>query len=172
MSLSFTIACLDDIPAIIELVNASYRPKNPNSSWTNESKIVSGSRINHQQAAALIQNPNNALLLGFHNAELITCVLVEKTLDSAKIGLLTVAIQHQQQGIGKQTLLVAENYIAKNLNLNKINMNVLLMRKELIDFYCRHGYKKTGIVKPYPENLGVGKPLIENLEFEILEKHL
>jgi ribosomal protein S18 acetylase RimI-like enzyme len=172
MKLSFTTACLEDIPAIIELVNSSYRPHNANCSWTNESKIISGNRINQQQASALIQNTDNTLMLGFDNSELIASVLIEKTHDSAKIGLLTVAIQHQQQGIGKQMLRAAEDYIAKNLNLHKINMNVLLIRKELIDFYCRHGYRKTGIVKPYPENLGVGTPLIKHLMFEILEKSL
>jgi ribosomal protein S18 acetylase RimI-like enzyme len=172
MMLTFNTACLDAIPAIVALVNESYRPQKPDASWTNESKIVSGNRINMAQAQDLIQNPENTLLLGFNSAELVSCVLVEKTINSAKIGLLTVAIKDQQQGFGKQTLMVAEDYIAKNLGLNKIKMHVLLVRGELIDFYCRLGYQKTGIVKAYPENLGVGKPLIEDLKFEILEKHL
>lgn len=172
MTISFRIANVKDVDSIIALVNASYRPTNPHASWTNESKIVRGNRLNQQQAIDLLQNSNNSLLLGFKHKQLVCCVLIEKTTDSAKIGLLTVAITHQQQGIGKQTLSAAEDYIAKNLGLNKINMNVLLVRTELIDFYCRHGYKKTGIVKPYPANLGVGEQLIQNLAFEILEKYL
>lgn len=172
MTITFRIAGVNDTDSIIELVNESYRPKNPNASWTNESKIVRGNRLNLQQTKDLIQNLNNTLLLGFNHTQLVCCVLIEKSVNSAKIGLLTVAIEHQQQGIGKHTLLAAEGYIAKNLGLNKINMNVLLVRTELIDFYCRHGYQKTGMVKPYPANLGVGEPLVQNLKFEILEKYL
>lgn len=172
MTINFRTACIDDIPSIVVLVNESYRPQDANSSWTNESHIVSGHRINAQQTKDIINNPENTLLLGFQSAALLCCVLIEKNTGYAKIGLLTVAIGHQQLGIGKQTLLAAESYIANNLALNKIHMNVLLMRKELIDFYCRHGYKKTGIVQPYPANLGVGKPLILDLTFEILEKNL
>ncbi len=161
-----------DIPAIIALVNASYRPQDPTCSWTNESHIVRGDRINFAQATTLIENPNQTLLLGYEARQLVACVFIETIQQVAKIGLLTVAIDHQQQGLGKQMLEIAERFIRESLHLNNIKMHVLLCRQELIDFYCRRGYRKTGEIYPYPAHHGAGTPLISNLQFEVLVKSL
>lgn len=166
------IATERDLPAIINLVNQAYRPQNPDASWTNESNIVSGERLNMAQAQLLIDNNHCTLLAGFIQQQLTSCVLVEKQENTAKIGLLTVAIQMQQRGLGKQMLAAAESYAANTLHSDSISMNVLLIRSELINFYCRQGYARTGLIYPYPQNLGVGTPKIENLEFEVLTKSL
>ena len=44
-------------------------------------------------------------------------------------------------------------------NLRQMVMWVLDARSELIDFYSRRGYVKTGIVEEYPFDLHVGTPL-------------
>ncbi len=166
------IASSTDLAAIITLVNTSYRPENPALSWANESNIVRGNRINPAQAKALIENPNQTLLLGFEKHKLVACVLIEKIEQTAKIGLLTVAIEKQQQGLGKYMLQIAEQFIMESLGLHSIKMHVLLCRKELIEFYCRRGYLRTGEIHPYPAHLGVGNPLISDLQFEVLTKTL
>ena len=46
-------------------------------------------------------------------------------------------------------------------DLKQLVMWVLDARSELIEFYMRHGYVKTGVVADYPKNQNVGTPLIE-----------
>lgn len=166
------IATARDLPDIINLVNQTYRPQDPDASWTNEARIVSGERLNMNQARQLIQDHRFTLLAGFIQQQLTACVLIEKQENTAKIGLLTVAIQMQQRGLGKQMLAAAESYAANTLHSDSISMNVLLIRSELINFYCRQGYSRTGLIYPYPQNLDVGTPKIANLEFEVLTKSL
>jgi hypothetical protein len=50
-------------------------------------------------------------------------------------------------------------------------MNVISLRYELIDWYERHGYRKNGETKPFPENgrFGIAR---QPLEFVVLEKQL
>ena len=52
-------------------------------------------------------------------------------------------------------------------------MTVIDIRDELITFYERRGYRRTGIKKPFPygdERYGI--PKRDDLRFEILEKAL
>lgn len=54
-----------------------------------------------------------------------------------------------------------------------MRMTVIDIRDELIAFYERRGYRRTGIFKPFPygdERFGV--PLRQDLRFEVLEKPL
>lgn len=54
-----------------------------------------------------------------------------------------------------------------------MRMTVIDIRDELIAFYGRRGYARTGIKKPFPygdERYGI--PKREDLRFEILEKPL
>jgi hypothetical protein len=54
-----------------------------------------------------------------------------------------------------------------------MRMTVIDIRDELIAFYERRGYRRTGIKKPFPygdERFGV--PKRDDLRFEVLEKIL
>jgi ribosomal protein S18 acetylase RimI-like enzyme len=76
----------------------------------------------------------------------------------------------QGQGIGKQLLHAADRH-AQELGCRSIYMQVISVRRELIDWYIRHGYADTGERKPFLEDGLTGKHMQE-LEFAILEKNL
>jgi len=83
--------------------------------------------------------------------------------------MLTVAPHLQNSGIGKQLLYAAEAY-AQELQCTAVVMSVIYVRHELINWYERHGYKKTGATKPFlhtDPRFGIPK---QPLEFLILEK--
>jgi ribosomal protein S18 acetylase RimI-like enzyme len=85
--------------------------------------------------------------------------------------MLTVAPHLQNSGIGKQLLAAAESY-ARTHQCSFIVMSVISVRSELIQWYERHGYRKTGETKPFPmhdQRFGIPK---QHLEFLILEKKL
>ena len=54
-----------------------------------------------------------------------------------------------------------------------MQMTVIDVREELIAFYERRGYVRTGITKPFPYgDERVGTPRRDDLQFEVLTKTL
>ena len=68
----------------------------------------------------------------------------------------------------------AENYSKDVLHVQKIEMSVIWSRKELIDWYLRRGFVRTGRTFPFPyEQLADDASAVtEDLHFEVLEKML
>ena len=68
-------------------------------------------------------------------------------------------------------ILKAAEVYTLNKNLAYIFMKVISVRKELIDWYKRHGYTETGEIIDFMEDNITGKHL-EQLQFIVLEKRL
>jgi N-acetylglutamate synthase-like GNAT family acetyltransferase len=164
------LACQSDAESIAKLVNNAYRPSLVTTGWTNESELVSGSRINVYQVKEAILKPNSNILIEVRNSKIIACVHVEKIGNSCNIGMLTVDPTLQGVGTGKQMLAHAERYAIQEFGSEKFIMTVLSLRIELISFYMRCGYRRTGMVSDYPIVAKVGIPKLPDLKVEILEK--
>jgi len=70
-------------------------------------------------------------------------------------------------------LAEAERIARDEWKLPAMRMTVIDLRDELIAFYERRGYRRTGITKPFPygdERYGI--PKRDDLRFEVLEKSL
>jgi ribosomal protein S18 acetylase RimI-like enzyme len=166
---TFRTATPSDIEEIVKLVNAAYRTS-ATTAWTDEAHLVSGDRITVTQLADMLLKPALAVLVAVKNLTVVACVEVERQDNTSHIGMLAVNPQLQGKGIGKQMLDYAENYARFNFNADKFAMIVLAPRTEMIDFYLRRGYQKTGAVVDYPPFAGVGVPKQPNLKLEVLEK--
>jgi ribosomal protein S18 acetylase RimI-like enzyme len=84
--------------------------------------------------------------------------------------MLTVSPELQGKGLGKMLLEESEAF-AQFWDCSHIVMTVIASRIELIAWYERHGFKKTGETKPFPygeERFGI--PKVENLHFVVLKK--
>ena len=169
-TLNFRIAQMDDAGAIAQLVNEAYRPKTGDGGWTHESDLVSGNRTNTEQVESLIKQENSVVLLGLHGTTVVACVHTEKDGTSANIGMLAVSPTLQGAGAGKEVLAFAEAYTAKNFGSENFAMVVVAERTELISFYLRRGYEKTGNMMEYPLGTGVGTPKFNTLKIEVLHK--
>lgn len=64
----------------------------------------------------------------------------------------------------------AEKYANESFGSEKFIMVVVSSRSELIAFYLRRGYRKTGTIQDYPLSAGVGTPKFSNLKTEVFEK--
>jgi ribosomal protein S18 acetylase RimI-like enzyme len=85
--------------------------------------------------------------------------------------MLTVSPDIQGKGIGKELLFASEE-VAKENNCTSIFMNVISVRKELIAWYIRYGYRDTGLRRPFQtSDPRLGQPKMK-LEFAIYEKNL
>ena len=163
-------AIKSDAEAIAHLVNRAYRPESGFFGWTHESNLVSGSRTNDVQVAEIMSKPDSAVLIGLNGSELVACIHVEKDGDSSYIGMLAVNPKLQSAGIGKKMLAQAESYARTNFGSVKLCIVVMSDRSELISFYLRRGYQKTGRVMDYPLSAGVGTPKHADTRIEVLEK--
>lgn len=160
-----------DIPGIRDLLNSAYRGESSRQGWTTEAGLISGEvRTNEQMLQEVMQQPGSVILLYRQENKIIGCVNLQQHGNRLYLGMFSVSPQLQGGGIGKKILQAAEEY-ALHINCNAIYMSVISVRKELIDWYKRHGYTDTGERKPFHEDAVTGKHLIP-LEFMMLQKQL
>jgi ribosomal protein S18 acetylase RimI-like enzyme len=98
------------------------------------------------------------------------CVFLQKKNVKLYLGMLSVSPTVQAKGIGKQLLNAAEEH-ARKMRCTSIFMTVISIRKELIAWYERHGYSRTGETLPFPAEENSSTPVRE-LEMIILEKEI
>lgn len=159
----------DDAEAIAQLVNQAFRPRTGAEGWTHEAHLVAGDRIDPAQVLRALVADDTALLLGMAGDEIVACVQVELAGDSARIGMLAVAAGRQGGGLGKAMLAQAEAHAVQRWQVERYVMRVLSARVELLAFYLRCGYRRSGEVSDYPVS-AAGVPLQAELKIEILEK--
>jgi len=162
------VARAEQIESICNLVNLAYRGEN---GWTKETDLVGGDRSNANEIQEYISNPNAHLLVAVVNGEIVSCICIEKDGDRAYIGFFAVHPKLQRGGVGKEILCQAESYASTKLNAKKYIVVVVSQRTELIAYYERRGYTRTGNIEEYPTHLNVGVPLESGLTIEYLEKN-
>ncbi len=168
---TITKASVADAPALDQLVNSAYRGDSSRQGWTTEADLLSGTRTDVNAIIQLIEQPDTIVLKYEEESELLGCVELKNENGKLYLGMLSVKPNLQGKGIGKQLLKAAETEAAK-LKCTSLFMTVISVRKELIDWYVRHGYKATGERKPFAFNdprFGIVK---QPLEFIVLEKIL
>lgn len=167
-----TTAIEKDIPVLVALLNSAYRGEASKKGWTTEADMVSGElRTDEPDMLKLMQTPD-AVFLKYVNAEneIEGCVYLHKRENKLYLGMLCVSPGLQAKGVGKELMSAAEIY-ARKLNCEAIFMRVISIRHELISWYERKGYQKTGATEPFPENDRFGTPT-QSFHFEIMEKQL
>lgn len=167
---SLRIARTTDAVALACLVNGAYRPGAAGHGWTHESELVLGERTNPTQIIEAITKAGSVILLRCVEARIEACVHVEKDGVASRIGMLAVSPAAQGAGVGKEMLAWAERYAIENFGAEKFLMLVISARSELVSFYLRRGYQKTGVILDYPQAAGVGTPKVGGLKIEALEK--
>ena len=169
---SITKAAFNDIPALNNLINCAYRGESSKKGWTTEADLLGGIRTDDESLTALLSKEGSVMLLYKNDEDVITgCVNLQQHDDKVYLGMLTVNPELQGGGVGKILLKASEDY-AREIGCSKIYMTVISIRKELIDWYKRHGYKDTGERKPFPMNdpkFGLPK---QHLEFIVMEKEV
>jgi len=172
-TLTYRAATHADIPALITLVTSAYRGDASRAGWTTEADILDGARIDAQGLQADIERPRSTILLAERDGQLLACAHVADEHGKGYFGMFSVDPAQQRSGIGKQLMEAAEAHAARAWGVPVMQMTVIDIRDELIAFYERRGYVRTGIKKPFPygdERFGI--PKRDDLRFEILEKPL
>ena len=163
-------ATASDIPSLISLINRAYRGEESRRGWTTEAHLLDGElRTDEKDILQLMQMPG-ATFLKYINEEGIIqgTVFLKKSDDKMYLGMLSVSPLLQSQGIGKELMADAEVY-ARKCGCNAVFMKVISIRYELIAWYERKGYRKTGEREAFPPGNHFGTPT-QPLEFLLMEK--
>ena len=171
--LAFRAAGAADIPAIVALVESAYRGDASRAGWTTEADLLDGQRVDAAGVAEVVARPDSRVLLGESSGNLRVCCHIERQGETCYFGMFAVDPTLQGGGIGKQTLSEAERVARVEWKCGKMEMTVISVRDDLIAWYARRGYRRTGKFKPFPygdERFGI--PKRDDLRFEFLEKRL
>ena len=164
---------MNDVSSIVDLVESAYRRDHSKKGWTTESDFIDGQRTDAEEVSELIRKDNAVILLCHENDTLVATLQLETNDSKAYLGMFAVEPARQGQGIGYTFLMEAENYVKSQWKCQFLRMVVITIRTELIDWYLRHGYKKTGKIKSFPyEEPRFGLPKRQDLSLEVLEKQL
>jgi ribosomal protein S18 acetylase RimI-like enzyme len=160
-----------DVPALNQLINSAYRGDSSRRGWTTEADLLGGIRTSEASLHETLAKPGATLLLYHSDGQLLGCVYLEVKGPTLYLGMLTVAPHAQAGGLGRQLLAHAEDY-ARTQHCRAITMTVISQRHELIAWYERRGYHRTGETQPFPMNdPHFGEPKT-HLEFIVMEKPL
>jgi ribosomal protein S18 acetylase RimI-like enzyme len=167
-----------DIPALVALVTSAYRGDASRVGWTTEADLLDGNRIDPDVLRGDIVRPGSRVLLaerarGDSARELLGCAHVSIEDGAGYFGMFSIRPELQGAGIGKQLLAEAERMAREEWKLPAMRMTVIDVRDELIAYYVRRGYRRTGVKKPFPAtDPRFGIPKRDDLRFEVLEKIL
>jgi len=163
-------ATVDDVPVLTRLINRSYRGETAMKGWTTESHLLDGLRIDEETLTGYILDEDTVILKCSNDDEVLGSVYLNKNNGGLYFGMLTVDPDKQNTGTGKLLLKHVEWY-AREQNCKRVHMTVISVRDELIAWYERHGFTKTGEVKPFPTDtkFGIQK---QPLELLIMEKYI
>lgn len=149
-----------DIPVLVKVINESYRD-DIEGSWTTEAHLFSKGdrRIDAHELEAFWNRPLNHVLKYEKEGIILGTVSLTEKEDALYLGTLAVAPKSQGLGIGKKLLLAAQE-LAREKAKKQIQLTVISVRGELIEWYERLGFKKTGHIMPFPgEGLRLSTPV-------------
>jgi ribosomal protein S18 acetylase RimI-like enzyme len=162
-----------DLDAVAALVNSAYRGDSSRAGWTTEADLLDGRRTDADDVRSCIERARSIVLLAERAGQLVACAHVAIDGEAGYFGMFSVTPTLQRAGVGKAVLAEAERVVREDWQVRTMRMTVIDVRGELIAFYERRGYARTGIKKPFPygdERFGL--PRRADLRFEVLEKQL
>lgn len=171
--LSFRDATVADVDTLVALVESAYRGEASRAGWTTEADILDGQRTDAEGVRAAIETPGSTVLMVERDGRVVACCQLEHRDDHAYFGMFAVSPTLQGAGLGKRVIAEAERQARLRWGVREMRMTVISVREDLIAWYERRGYRRTGERTPFPygdERFGI--PLRDDLEFELLVKEL
>ncbi|MDD2829928.1 MAG: GNAT family N-acetyltransferase [Sulfuricurvum sp.] len=139
--------------------------------WTTEADLLSGKRIDEAELIQLLNDLDSLILIAHSEDRVFATIHAHYENESVHFGLFAVEPSLQDGGIGKELLAYAESEAIRKWGVNTAIMEVITHRSELIEYYERRGYVRTGEMSPFPES-DLWDKQVAFLELIRLEKSL
>ncbi|MCW7941563.1 GCN5 family acetyltransferase [Streptomyces hygroscopicus] len=170
---TFRNATATDVDALVKLIESAYRGESSRVGWTTEADILAGQRTDPEGVLEAVVSPAGRVLVVEGDGTIIACCQLEHRGDHAYFGMFAVSPTLQGAGLGKTVLAEAERTAREAWSVSEMRMTVIAQREDLIAWYERRGYRRTGRMSPFPygdERFGI--PQRDDLQFELLVKPL
>jgi GNAT superfamily N-acetyltransferase len=131
---------LDDIPALVRLVNRAFVAESP---------YVEGERINEPTLREMLGR--GKFLLFDDEDEIIACTYIEPRGDRAHLGLISVDPARQGKGLGSALMSAVEAH-CRQAGFREMELRFINHRSELERFYARLGFLPTGVTESVPNH--------------------
>ncbi|MFF0854237.1 GNAT family N-acetyltransferase [Streptomyces sp. NPDC003280] len=171
--LTFRDAGDADVDALVALIESAYRGDASRAGWTTEADILQGQRTDPEGVLEVVKDPGSRLLTVEQDGRIVACCQLEHRGDAAYFGMFAVSPALQGAGLGKAVIAEAERRARATWGVTEMHMTVISVREDLIAWYERRGYRRTGRMTPFPygdERFGI--PQRDDLQFELLVKSL
>jgi ribosomal protein S18 acetylase RimI-like enzyme len=172
VTLRFRFAEDGDVPAIVALVESAYRGETSQAGWTSEAHLLGGQRTDSDAVSAALGTHGSVMLLAEAGGLLAGCCQLEQRPEAeVYFGMFSVRPGCQGQGWGREILAEGERLARDDWGAATMVLSVLVQRQDLIGWYERRGYRRTGQTRPFPygdERFGI--PKRPDLSFAVLAK--
>lgn len=155
----------DDVDAIVALVAHAYRGTGGEPGWTTEAHLFTGPRADAALVRETMRSPANTLIVAEESGSIVGCCTVTDQGETdqgrtdqgrtAYFGLFAVSPNVQGAGLGKALLAEAERVARETLGATAMIMTVISTRDDLLAWYERRGYRRTGEITPFPSEHAV-----------------
>jgi len=162
----------DDVPALVALINSVYRGDTSRLGWTTEADLLDGQRTDADEIEGLMAAADSLFLVSEDADGILGALHLARDGELAWLGMFSIRPGRQGQGLGKIFLDAAEAEVRQRWRSRGLRMSVISLRDELIAYYERRGFRRTGEMLPFPTDPRFGIPKVEQLEFAVLEKPL
>jgi ribosomal protein S18 acetylase RimI-like enzyme len=165
----------DDVERIVALVESAYRGESSRAGWTTEAHLLDGQRTDVDAvSAALRSSTSRILVVDDARGDIVGCCQLDARPDGrCHFGLFAVAPTLQGGGVGGRLLETAEAAARSSYGAGVMELTVIAQRTDLIAWYERRGYRRTGETRPFHYgDERFGRPRRDDLYFVVLEKPL
>ena len=148
---SWRLATLADLPALRALVERAYRGDTARQGWTHEADFFDDDRTSDEELIEALSDPQRRVLLTERDGRLVgTVTITDRGNGLAYLGMLCVDPAIQAGGLGRWLIGEAEALAVREFGANTMEMTVIGRREDLIAYYERRGYARTGEARPFP----------------------
>jgi len=170
---TFRKAEKSDVNNIVKLVESAYRGEKSRTGWTTEADLLDGQRTDCDEVESLIKKEHSEIILCEQRGRLLGSANLKNKANYVYLGMFAVSPKMQARGIGKSFLGYIEEFVRQEWNAESIEMAVISQRVELIKWYEKQGYEKTGEQRAFPYgDTRFGIPKRDDLVLEVLKKRL